>query len=276
MPDTLNKQTLINLLIDSPLREPIKINLIDIVNNTNEPDLPKVYSTIIKELEIFQKATERRMKLAEETIAKLGGSATSTEPEFATELPEADAVSPEPTATTSAPSPSLHIEAPEATREMTLGAQQPRSQLDLSPLPTAPIAANGSQLPTSSEPPVTPAPAQPSVPPLPPLPPIPPIPTPPVVPTPQPVAPTPVSPAPVAPSVPPLSVPPLDLPPLPTAPLAPNGSEPTIPPAPAVAPTVPSSDEDALAEIQKELDSLKSAASADAATPAVTTPIPQM
>ena len=69
MPDTLNKQSLINLLIDSPLREPIKINLIDIVNNTSEPDLPKVFSTITKELEIFQKATERRMKLAEETIS---------------------------------------------------------------------------------------------------------------------------------------------------------------------------------------------------------------
>jgi len=74
MPDTLNKQAIINLLIDSPLREAIKINLIDIVNNTNEPDLPKVYSTVVKELEIFQKATERRMKLAEETIAKLGGA----------------------------------------------------------------------------------------------------------------------------------------------------------------------------------------------------------
>ena len=73
MPDTLNKQAIVNLLIDSPLREPIKINLIDIVNNTAEPDLPKVYSTITKELEIFQKATERRMKLADETIAKLGG-----------------------------------------------------------------------------------------------------------------------------------------------------------------------------------------------------------
>lgn len=46
----LTKQTLINLLIDSPLREPIKINLIDIVNNTNDVDLPKTYSTIAKEL----------------------------------------------------------------------------------------------------------------------------------------------------------------------------------------------------------------------------------
>ena len=72
MPDTLNKQALINLLIDSPLREPIKINLIDIVNNTAEVDLPKVHTTITKEIEIYQKATQRRMKLAEETIAKLG------------------------------------------------------------------------------------------------------------------------------------------------------------------------------------------------------------
>ena len=80
MPDTLNKQALINLLIDSPLREPIKINLIDIVNNTTEVDLPKVFATITKELEIYQKATERRMKLAEETIAKLGGSTAPSSP----------------------------------------------------------------------------------------------------------------------------------------------------------------------------------------------------
>ncbi len=74
----LNKQTLINLLIDSPLREPIKINLIDIINNTNDVDLPKTYSTISKELDIFQKATERRMKLAEETISKLKEDGTVT------------------------------------------------------------------------------------------------------------------------------------------------------------------------------------------------------
>lgn len=69
----LNKQALINVLIDSPLREPIKINLIDIVNNTNETELTKVYPTITKEIEIFQKATERRLKLAGEIIVKLGG-----------------------------------------------------------------------------------------------------------------------------------------------------------------------------------------------------------
>jgi len=194
MPDTLNKQSLINLLIDSPLREPIKINLIDIVNNTSEPDLPKVFSTITKELEIFQKATERRMKLAEETIAKLGGT---TSP--------------------------LHIESPKATQEMTPGAPQPGSPLDLPPLPTPTLPAE-----------------------------------------------------PVAPSAPaPLSVPPLDLPPMPTS--SPVVEPVTAPvetpaaPAPVVETPTPvmqplgapamasSSDEDALAEIQKELDSLKSA-----------------
>lgn len=75
----LNKQTLINLLIDSPLREPIKINLIDIVNNTTDADLPKVYPTITKELEIFQKATDRRLKLADETIKKLAGEAPTSD-----------------------------------------------------------------------------------------------------------------------------------------------------------------------------------------------------
>jgi len=185
MPDTLNKQSLINLLIDSPLREPIKINLIDIINNTSDADLPKIYSTIIKELEIFQKATERRMKLAEETIAKLGGSSAPTTP------------TPSPVAETpvSAPAPVSPALPP----------------LDLPPLPQAqPVAA-----------PVEPA--QPS---------------------------------------PTLSVPPLDLPPMPTAPVAtPAPATPTAMPAMqplggAVPPQ--SSDEDALAEIQKELDSLKS------------------
>lgn len=198
MPDQLNKQSLINLLIDSPLREPIKINLIDIVNNTSDPDLPKVFSTITKELEIFQKATERRMKLADETIAKLGG--------------------------TTSPSP------------------------------------NGSELLNSSEPSV--------VSPTPPLP-----------------APSVVAGA-VAPTTPPdmpapLSVPPLDLPPLPTAPggselsathndEVKDSSEPSVP----TATPAPEADEAALTEIQKELDSLKTSAAADAApvppaTPAV-------
>lgn len=191
MPDTLNKQSLINLLIDSPLREPIKINLIDIVNNTSEPDLPKVYSTITKELEIFQKATERRMKLAEETISKLGGVTPTSTP------------TPEPTISAT-PSP-------------------------VAPAPVAPAA-------------------------IPPLD-LPPLPTPSM----------PVEPA--APATPaPLSVPPLDLPPMPTSnpvvePVAPapvaESAAPVMQPlgAPAMA---SSSDEDALAEIQKELDSLKS------------------
>lgn len=195
MPDQLNKQSVINLLIDSPLREPIKINLIDIVNNTNEPDLPKVYSTITKELEIFQKATERRMKLADETIAKLGGTIPSSE----------------------AQTPNV------ATGEV--GQLPP---LDLPPLPTPPTPI--SQIPTT----------------------------------------------------PPLSVPPLDLPPLPTqAPSAPPASSsPAAAPMPPLEPlgapvTGTASDEDALAEIQKELDSLKSEAAADVASAAApTTPAP--
>ncbi len=198
MPDTLNKQSLINLLIDSPLREPIKINLIDIVNNTSEPDLPKVFSTITKELEIFQKATERRMKLAEETIAKLGGTAAPSAP------------TPEPTMSAT---PSPVAPAPMA----------PVPPLDLPPLPT------------------------PTMPPAP-------------------VA---------APTLPPLSAPPLDLPPMPTSNQAPQPVASTMPvtPAPVAEPAAPvptmqplgtpvmasTSDEDALAEIQKELDSLKSA-----------------
>lgn len=208
MPDTLNKQSIINLLIDSPLREPIKINLIDIVNNTSEADLPKVYSTITKELEIFQKATERRMKLADETIAKLSGGTPAT----------------------------------------------------LAPSPTTPSADSSTQMDNS----------------------LPPTPTPP--PTPQPSA------APTTESQdngnpPPLSVPPLDLPPLPTSPTTPpTASEtnepvtPTPPPTPPPAMPAPqplgappvgtSSDEDALAEIQKELDSLKSETAADISTQA--------
>ncbi|MBP9702723.1 hypothetical protein KBD69_03465 [Candidatus Woesebacteria bacterium] len=203
MPDTINKQTLINLLIDSPLREPIKINLIDIINNTTEPDLPKVFPTIVKELEIFQKATERRMKLADETISKLGGVAPAstdpTQPLTTNETPSAAPLTPPP--------------------------------LDLPPLPTleSPVLE-----------PVAPATA----------------------PVAEPVAP------PVVPTTP-LSVPPLDLPPLPTvsAPI-----EPAMPASPLPSPeplggavATPSSDEAALAEIQKELESLKAGVAADAA-----------
>ena len=202
MPDTLNKQTLVNLLIDSPLREPIKINLIDIVNNTNDADLPKTYSTIVKELEIFQKATERRLKLADETIAKL--------------QPQADR-----------------------------------------PLVEGGVAPNGSELPNSSEPSV-PSPTS-----------LPPLPT-----APAPAAP-PAAPAPaVAPNAG-LSVPPLDLPPLPQVPPAVSAPA-AVPPQTSATPLPPleppkatDADEAALAEIQKELDSLKSSAAADAApTPA--------
>ncbi|PIR99012.1 hypothetical protein COT87_01720 [Candidatus Collierbacteria bacterium CG10_big_fil_rev_8_21_14_0_10_44_9] len=180
MPDTLNKQTLINLLIDSPLREPIKINLIDIVNNTNEPDLPKVYSTITKELEIFKKATERRMKLAEETITKLGG----------TVAPVGD--------TTPAP---------------------------VGDTPPAPV---------------------PNVPPT-----------------------SPVIPSAVAES-PTLTIPPLDLPTMPTT--TQDAVTPNFQPL-GGAPMSSNNDEDALVEIQKELDSLKTASAADVAS--ASTPTPQ-
>lgn len=193
MPDQLNKQALINLLIDSPLREPIKINLIDIVNNTAEPDLPKIYPTVTKELEIFQKATERRMKLADETITKLGGTA------------------------------------PSGTATLSSEAQTPN---------VAPQSEVGQ---------------------LPPLP---------------------------TPSAP-LSVPPLDLPPLPTPPASSAAQTPPLasgagnppplqplgtPPTPAgsdlSAKAPAAADEAALAEIQKELDSLKTSAASDATPPA--------
>lgn len=212
MPDTLNKQSIINLLIDSPLREPIKINLIDIVNNTSEPDLPKVYTTITKELEIFQKATERRMKLADETIAKLGGAAPATTPAPAS--PVAPSAAPMPAATPVLP------------------------PLDLPPLPAAPVVSPSAPV----APVTTPAPS----------------------------------------TIPPLSVPPLDLPPLPTMAPAPTVEAPAPATPPAMPPLPPlgapvastSSDEDALAEIQKELDSLKSEAAADISTAAAPAPAP--
>ncbi len=226
MPDQLNKQSLVNLLIDSPLREPIKINLIDIVNNTTEPDLPKVFPTIVKELEIFQKATERRMKLADETIAKLGG----TNPKGEDNLPTP------PTMPAATPTPSI-------------------PPLDLPPLPTPTTGTldNGNTgLPSS--------PAPLSVPPLD-LPPLPTLPTTPVMPEP------PVAPMPTAPQ-PPISTPtPTETPdngntglPLPPAPTLPN-LEPL-----GGSPATTSSDEDALAEIQKELESLKAGVASDAAT----------
>lgn len=129
MPDTLNKQALVNLLIDSPLREPIKINLIDIVNNTSETDLPKVYATITKELEIFQKATERRMKLAEETITKLGGT-LSSEAQTPNVAPQSEVGQLPPLPTPPSPAP---VQAAAPSSE---GLAVP--PLDLPPLPTSP------------------------------------------------------------------------------------------------------------------------------------------
>ncbi|MFZ2199652.1 MAG: hypothetical protein WAV40_02610 [Microgenomates group bacterium] len=204
MPDTLNKQSLINLLIDSPLREPIKINLIDIINNTSEADLPKVYSTITKELEIFQKATERRMKLAEETIAKLGGTAppspmTPEPPEVPTDLP------PLPTPPVATPEPSV------TTPPLSVPT------LDLPPMPASTSSSLGGPTPTPTSPPPVAAPvAEP--------------PAAPAMPTPQPLG------------------------------------------APAM---TSSSDEDALAEIQKELDSLKSTTASEISSAATPTPLPQ-
>lgn len=190
MPDVLNKQAIVNLLIDSPLREPIKINLIDIVNNTAEQDLPKVYSTITKELEIFQKATERRMKLAEETIAKLSGSAPAETPSAA--APTAAEPSPMTPPPSPAPvSPAPQVEAPPAPASLTA------TPLDLPP---------ASEMPKLT-PTETPAPSAP-----------------------------------------------------------PAGVTPVPAPQPLGAPALgTSSDEEALAEIQKELDSLKTEAASDIA-----------
>lgn len=197
----LNKQTLINLLIDSPLREPIKINLIDIVNNTNDADLPKTFSTISKELEIYQKATERRMKLADETIAKLRGEEVPASAEPATPAAAADTA---PTPTTAAPTDTLP---------------------PLPPLPTPPAS-----LPKSDT--TVPAPSD---------------------------------------AGPGLAAPSLDLPPMPKTTAEP-AAETVTPAAPVADATVPpqassaaDADEDALKEIQKELDSLKASATEEAA-----------
>ena len=147
MPDQLNKQSLINLLIDSPLREPIKINLIDIVNNTSDVDLPKVFPTITKELEIFQKATERRMKLADETIAKLGGTAP---------VPSSEAQTPPLESGAGAPMPAAPIPAPIAPMPATPTPPLSVPPLDLPPLPTSPVTPPPSAVEQPSIP--TPAP----------------------------------------------------------------------------------------------------------------------
>lgn len=211
MPDVLNKQSIVNLLIDSPLREPIKINLIDIVNNTPEVDLPKVYSTITKELEIFQKATERRMKLAEETIAKLS------------------AVTPTPSAQTD------------------IGNPPPMPE----PMNSPATPATSVQMDSGTSP------------------------------MPEPTPPTPES----APSEGGLTPPSLDIPPvsempkLESAPAMPANNPPPMPNFQPLggAPVDTSTDEQALAEIQKELDSLKTSTAtevASAATPPSAPPAP--
>lgn len=152
----LNKQTLINLLIDSPLREPIKINLIDIVNNTQDTDLPKVYPTVIKELEIFQKATDRRMKLADETIVKLneGGvpKSDTVTPDTATpptSLPPLPPLPAMPTMPSMPPTPTVPAEP----------APLSVPPLDLPPLPTIPTPVSPAHI---TEP--TPAPTAPAAP----------------------------------------------------------------------------------------------------------------
>lgn len=219
MPDILNKQSLINLLIDSPLREPIKINLIDIINNTNEPDLPKVYSTITKELEIFQKATERRMKLAEETIAKLGGNANPSEPsttDFSTPTPTpASTPAPAQSTTPQPPVPTqVEVQVPPVVKTIPESVGLTVPTLDLPPLPQIPT-----QQPVEVQAPVVDVPT------------------------------TPPAPAPVIPTE---QVPPFQ----------PLGA----------APVSTKSDEDALAEIQKELDSLKNETANDIASSAAPAP----
>lgn len=123
----LNKQTLINLLIDSPLREPIKINLIDIVNNTADADLTKVYPTISKELEIFQKATDRRLKLAAETVKKL----SENTPSQATPTPTSTQA--QPTTPPTSPTPTEQPTTPAPAQDSNPGLKVP--PLDLPPLP---------------------------------------------------------------------------------------------------------------------------------------------
>lgn len=132
----LNKQSLINLLIDSPLREAIKINLIDIVNNTNDTDLDKTYSTISKELEIYQKATERRLKLAGETIAQLSGTPAPTAPgDTVSPYTETSALPPLPPLP---PMPQAPVEAPKEA-PTTFAAREPMAPLQVPPLDLPPM-----------------------------------------------------------------------------------------------------------------------------------------
>lgn len=133
MPD-LNKQALVNLLIDSPLREPIKINLIDIVNNTSDADLLKVYPTIVKELEIFQKATDRRLKLAQETIDKLGSPSATPSVATSAPVPTPTPITPQalPPLPPLPPLPTVPTNPPAEVSGLSV------PPLDLPPLPTTP------------------------------------------------------------------------------------------------------------------------------------------
>lgn len=235
MPD-LNKQTLINLLIDSPLREPIKINLVDIVNNTKDNDLSKTYSTIQKELEIYQKATSRRIKLADEINKKLGDSTMqqtqndqNTNPPVSNKPP----TTPEPTSEPAlSDAPSLETSAPKIDEPVT-----DQKGPDLPPPTKLPPVNDNTPnepltIPNSTQTPTTPPPTKDQT-------------TPPVTPPPPPPA-TPTPPTP-----------------------ANDGALGDV-----------SEDEQALAEIQKELDTLKNSATEDAGTtetpqPAESTPQPE-
>jgi hypothetical protein len=243
----LNKQTLINLLIDSPLREAIKINLIDIINNTADTDLEKTYSTITKELEIYQKATERRLKLAGETIAQLAG--TSPQPPSPT--------SPQPTTTNASaptalpPLPPLPTQPTNFSEGQAVPLAEPAGQSGAVPL-AEPAGQSGVEVPkaTTSDAEVPTAPLESPKLDLPPLPSMPSFPTPPAVNN---------NPDTTATATPPT---------LPQ-PEATNASEPTPAPEPSL-----EGDEAALQEIQKELDALKNSATIDT-NPTPSEPEPQ-
>jgi hypothetical protein len=241
----LNKQSLINLLIDSPLREAIKINLVDIVNNTADADLEKTYSTISKELEIYQKATERRLKLAGETIAQLAGTATA---------PQAEPVG------QSGAAPSDTVLPTTPTIDGSLPPLPPMPSMPSMPSQAAPAVA-------SSEGPVEVPKAPITTDALPPLqvPPLdlPPLPTMPTVTQMQDSMPS-AAPEPLAETAP--------------SEVTPQAEPSTSGAVPLAEPAGQSGDEAALQEIQKELDALKSSAAQDIAgstTPSLP-PVQQM
>jgi len=157
---TLTKQSIINLLIDSPLREPIKINLVDIVNNTKDADLPKVFPTINKELEIFQKATTRRLKLADDTIKKLSTAPAEPTPTSPTSPAPTPTPKPLPTAPTelTAPTESTSLKVPPLklpplpqpkTDSPSLPPLPPLPTSTPKPLPSLPTAPTKSTEPTA-------------------------------------------------------------------------------------------------------------------------------